>query len=58
MERFVKLLALGFHRLLLILLLIGVAIGSFVLGPVIGLLCSYLCLVLVVFAWTPHTRRA
>jgi hypothetical protein len=52
--KFLTALAVGYHRFLLILLLIAVALGSFAFGPLIGVVCSWACLVLVSLVWSPH----
>lgn len=54
MKKLIEFLALGYHRMLLILLLITAAIGSFALGFIPGLICSWICLVLVSIVWTPE----
>lgn len=56
MRKLISALAIGYHRLLLVLFLIAVAVGSFAFGPVVGIICSWLCLVLVALAWSPHRQ--
>lgn len=56
MERGLSALAIGYHRLLLILALVLVAAGSFAFGLVVGFICSWICLVLIALAWSPHRQ--